>query len=28
VIDEGGLRKLVGADGTSKRRSTPPRGRV
>jgi DNA ligase (NAD+) len=28
VIDEKGLRKLVGTDGAPKKRSTPPRGRV
>jgi len=28
VIDEGRLQKLVGADGTPRKRSSPPRGRV
>jgi DNA ligase (NAD+) len=28
VIDEGGLQKLIGQDGTPKKRGTPPRGRV
>ena len=28
VIDEDGLRKLVGEDGAQKKKSTPPRGRI
>ena len=28
VIDEAAFQKLIGADGTSRKRSTPPRGRV